>query len=196
MNEQPEAAAHTADPVSSRMTESQRRHGRPRSTRRREIARVAPDLPRPVPTHRRPRRLQNRCHPRRNSRARSCRPPDQLHPQPAFSTRGLYVTLVASLGTIPRLHKAEVMAQAANLLATEETERHRRPKTNVAINRRRDGTASKPDSTLTQGGGLTLPPRDLLLVGDEVCGLLPAPAATEQAKKRSGPHARPGWYAA
>lgn len=45
---------------------------------------------------------------------------------PAFGTRGLYVTIVRALGAEPRFHKAEVMAQAAGLLAAEEAERHRR----------------------------------------------------------------------
>ncbi|MGH9267931.1 MAG: ExeA family protein [Acidimicrobiales bacterium] len=45
---------------------------------------------------------------------------------PAFGTRGLYVTIVRALGAEPRFHKAEVMAQAASLLAAEEAERHRR----------------------------------------------------------------------
>lgn len=45
---------------------------------------------------------------------------------PAFGTRGLYVTIVRALGAEPRFHKAEVMAQAADLLAAEEDERHRR----------------------------------------------------------------------
>ena len=48
-------------------------------------------------------------------------------PNPAFGTRGLYVTIVTALGATPRFHKAEVMHQAATLLANEETERHRRP---------------------------------------------------------------------
>jgi len=47
-------------------------------------------------------------------------------PNPAFGTRGLYVAIVSALGASPRFHKAEVMRQAADLLATEETERHRR----------------------------------------------------------------------
>lgn len=47
-------------------------------------------------------------------------------PNPAFGTRGLYVTIVRALGASPRFHKAEVMAQAAELLAAEEAERHRR----------------------------------------------------------------------
>jgi type II secretory pathway predicted ATPase ExeA len=47
-------------------------------------------------------------------------------PNPAFGTRGLYVTIVSALGAAPRFHKAEVMAQAASLLAAEEAERHRR----------------------------------------------------------------------
>ncbi len=45
---------------------------------------------------------------------------------PAFGTRGLYVTIVAALGATPRFFKAEVMAQAQTLLAAEEAERHRR----------------------------------------------------------------------
>ena len=48
-------------------------------------------------------------------------------PNPAFGTRGLYVTIVSALGAHPRFHKAEVMAQAAGLLAAETAERHRRP---------------------------------------------------------------------
>jgi len=47
-------------------------------------------------------------------------------PNPAFGTRGLYITIVRALGADPRFHKAEVMAQAADLLAAEEAERHRR----------------------------------------------------------------------
>ncbi len=47
-------------------------------------------------------------------------------PNPAFGTRGLYVTIVRALGASPRFHKAEVMAQATQLLAAEEAERHRR----------------------------------------------------------------------
>jgi type II secretory pathway predicted ATPase ExeA len=45
---------------------------------------------------------------------------------PAFGTRGLYVTIVRSLGARPRYLKAELMAQAADLLAAEAQERHRR----------------------------------------------------------------------
>lgn len=45
---------------------------------------------------------------------------------PAFGTRGLYVTIVRSLGAQPRYLKAELMAQAAGLLAAETAERHRR----------------------------------------------------------------------
>lgn len=47
-------------------------------------------------------------------------------PNPAFGTRGLYVAIVSALGGQPRFHKAEVMRQAADLLAAEEAERHRR----------------------------------------------------------------------
>jgi hypothetical protein len=45
---------------------------------------------------------------------------------PAFGTRGLYVSIVRALGAEPGFHKAEVMAQAADLLAAEEAEGHRR----------------------------------------------------------------------
>ena len=44
---------------------------------------------------------------------------------PAFGTRGLYVQVVRALGGRPRYLKAELMAQAADLLAAEATERHR-----------------------------------------------------------------------
>jgi len=45
---------------------------------------------------------------------------------PAFGTRGLYVTIVRALGAQPRYLKAELMAQASDLLAAETAERHRR----------------------------------------------------------------------
>jgi type II secretory pathway predicted ATPase ExeA len=45
---------------------------------------------------------------------------------PAFGTRGLYVTIVRALGALPRFHKAELIAQAQSLLAAEEQERRRR----------------------------------------------------------------------
>lgn len=45
---------------------------------------------------------------------------------PAFGTRGLYVTIVQALGATPRFHKAELIAQAQSLLAAEEQERRRR----------------------------------------------------------------------
>jgi type II secretory pathway predicted ATPase ExeA len=44
---------------------------------------------------------------------------------PAFGTRGLYVTIVRALGAAPRYLKAELMAQASDLLAAETAERHR-----------------------------------------------------------------------
>jgi type II secretory pathway predicted ATPase ExeA len=44
---------------------------------------------------------------------------------PAFGTRGLYVQVVRALGAQPRYLKAELMAQAADLLAAETAERHR-----------------------------------------------------------------------
>jgi type II secretory pathway predicted ATPase ExeA len=45
---------------------------------------------------------------------------------PAFGTRGLYVTMVRALGAQPRYLKAELMAQAQDLLAAEAAERHRK----------------------------------------------------------------------
>jgi type II secretory pathway predicted ATPase ExeA len=47
-------------------------------------------------------------------------------PNPAIGSRGLFVAIVAALGGKPRFHKAEVMAQTADLLAAEAAERHRR----------------------------------------------------------------------
>ena len=44
---------------------------------------------------------------------------------PAFGTRGLYVQVVRALGAQPCYLKAELMAQAADLLAAETAERHR-----------------------------------------------------------------------
>jgi len=41
---------------------------------------------------------------------------------PAFGTRGLYVTIVRALGAEPRYMKAELMAQAGDLLAAETEE--------------------------------------------------------------------------
>ncbi|MGH9045853.1 MAG: ExeA family protein, partial [Acidimicrobiales bacterium] len=45
---------------------------------------------------------------------------------PVFGTRGLYVTIVRALGAVPRYQRAELMAQAQDLLAAEEAERQRR----------------------------------------------------------------------
>ena len=45
---------------------------------------------------------------------------------PAFGTRGLYVTIARALGATPRVLKAELIAQAQTLLAAEEHERRRR----------------------------------------------------------------------
>ena len=46
-------------------------------------------------------------------------------PNPSFGARGLYLTIVRSLGAVPRFHKAEMIAQAQGLLAAEEQERRR-----------------------------------------------------------------------
>ena len=45
---------------------------------------------------------------------------------PTVGTRGLYVTIVRALGAVPRGFKAELIAQAQDLLAAEEHERRRR----------------------------------------------------------------------
>jgi type II secretory pathway predicted ATPase ExeA len=45
---------------------------------------------------------------------------------PTVGIRGLYVTIVRALGAVPRGFKAEVIAQAQDLLAAEEHERRRR----------------------------------------------------------------------
>ena len=45
---------------------------------------------------------------------------------PAFWTRGLYVSIVRALCAHPRYLKAALMAQASDLLAAETAERHRR----------------------------------------------------------------------
>jgi type II secretory pathway predicted ATPase ExeA len=47
-------------------------------------------------------------------------------PNPAVGTRGIYQTIIRALGGIPRFHKATLIHQAGDLLATEETERGRR----------------------------------------------------------------------
>ena len=45
---------------------------------------------------------------------------------PAVGARGLYHTIVTSLGGVPRFHKAALIPQTADALAAEETERGRR----------------------------------------------------------------------
>lgn len=45
---------------------------------------------------------------------------------PAVGARGLYATIVTALGGTPRFHRASLIPQAAEALATEETERGRR----------------------------------------------------------------------
>jgi len=45
---------------------------------------------------------------------------------PSVGTRGLYSTIVATLGGTPRFHRASLIPQAAEALATEEDERGRR----------------------------------------------------------------------
>ncbi len=45
---------------------------------------------------------------------------------PALGTRGLHVSIVSALGGRPRFFRTEVAAQAGELLAAEESERHRR----------------------------------------------------------------------
>jgi type II secretory pathway predicted ATPase ExeA len=57
---------------------------------------------------------------------------------PALGTRGLHVSIVAALGAQPRFFRAEVAAQAAELLAAEEAERHRRVILAIDLCRHRD----------------------------------------------------------
>ena len=45
---------------------------------------------------------------------------------PSVGTRGLYSTIVSTLGGTPRFHRASLIPQAAEALATEENERGRR----------------------------------------------------------------------
>jgi type II secretory pathway predicted ATPase ExeA len=45
---------------------------------------------------------------------------------PSVGTRGLYAVIVASLGGTPRFARAELISQAASLLATEEDEKGKR----------------------------------------------------------------------
>ena len=45
---------------------------------------------------------------------------------PSVGTRGLYSTIVSTLGGTPRFHRASLIPQAAEALATEEDERGRR----------------------------------------------------------------------
>ena len=45
---------------------------------------------------------------------------------PSGGCRGLYVAITTALGATPRFHKAEAIAQVANLLAAEQAERHRK----------------------------------------------------------------------
>lgn len=45
---------------------------------------------------------------------------------PSGGCRGLYVAITTALGATPRFHKAEAIAQVAELLAAEQAERHRR----------------------------------------------------------------------
>jgi type II secretory pathway predicted ATPase ExeA len=46
-------------------------------------------------------------------------------PNPSVGQTGIYAAIVTSLGALPRYRKAELIAQATNLLATEEHERGR-----------------------------------------------------------------------
>jgi type II secretory pathway predicted ATPase ExeA len=45
---------------------------------------------------------------------------------PAIGARGLYATIVSALGGVPRFHRASLIPQATEALATEEAERGRR----------------------------------------------------------------------
>jgi type II secretory pathway predicted ATPase ExeA len=57
---------------------------------------------------------------------------------PTVGIRGLYVTIVRALGAVPRGFKAELIAQAQDLLAAEEHERRRRVVLLVDLCRLRD----------------------------------------------------------
>jgi type II secretory pathway predicted ATPase ExeA len=45
---------------------------------------------------------------------------------PSGGCRGLYVAITTALGSTPRFHKAEAIAQVAGLLEAEQAERHRK----------------------------------------------------------------------
>jgi type II secretory pathway predicted ATPase ExeA len=45
---------------------------------------------------------------------------------PSGGCHGLYVSITTALGATPRFHKAEAIAQVADLLAAEQSERHRK----------------------------------------------------------------------
>ena len=45
---------------------------------------------------------------------------------PSGGCRGLYVSITTALGATPRFHKAEAITQVADLLAAEQSERHRK----------------------------------------------------------------------
>jgi hypothetical protein len=62
---------------------------------------------------------------------------------PALGTRGLHVAIVSALGLQPRFFRAEVAAQAAEALAAEEAERHRRVIVSVDLCRHRDYADSR-----------------------------------------------------
>ena len=67
---------------------------------------------------------------------------------PSFGARGLYVTIVRALGDRPRYLKAELMAQAGDLLAAETAERHRRVVLICDFSDRPRGCPPRPASLL------------------------------------------------
>jgi type II secretory pathway predicted ATPase ExeA len=57
---------------------------------------------------------------------------------PTVGARGLYSTIVSSLGGAPRFHRASLIPQAQEALSTEEHERGRRVVVVLDLCRRRD----------------------------------------------------------
>ena len=57
---------------------------------------------------------------------------------PSGGCRGLYVAITTALGATPRFHKAEAIAQVANLLEAEQAERHRKVVLLIDLCRPRD----------------------------------------------------------
>jgi type II secretory pathway predicted ATPase ExeA len=87
---------------------------------------------------------------------------------PALGTRGLYVTIVRALGAQPRFFKAEVMAQAQELLAAEALERHRRVVLILDEGHLLSPSQLEEIRLLTNGDMDSVNPFALLLVGQPI----------------------------